>query len=256
MSYPTTTPCTPTATSRSTRPGQAASARLSGPGSLTVALPTPWSRPIGRRNGTTPRLGVFAALAGLSLSGVWGRRRRPPAPPATRWSGLRWQRLLAQGCLDGRRVPDRRRVDDLEDLDVITEAAAQAHRRPAATGRHRPWSSYAVSRSRGLGLIQRGGGFVAGRCRPRARRRRRCRVVGSRRSGGRQEQHGVSILTPSAWPRAWPGEPRRCGDRPRTSAPPTRGGATTAAAPAWQDWLVVARAGHHRDNRADRDHRV
>jgi hypothetical protein len=104
---------------------------------------------------------------------------------------------------------------------------------------------------RGGGLIQRGGGFVAGRCRPRARRRRRCRVVGSRRSGGRQEQHGVSIPTPSAWPRAWPGEPRRGGDRPRASAPPTRGGATTAAAPAWHDRLVVARAGRHRDHRVD-----
>jgi hypothetical protein len=84
VSYPTTTPCTPTATSRSTRPGQAASARLSGPGSLTVALPTPWSRPIGRRNGTTPRLGCSQRSPGyLCLEcgavGVDHLRRRRPA---------------------------------------------------------------------------------------------------------------------------------------------------------------------------------
>jgi hypothetical protein len=65
---------------------------------------------------------------------------------------------------------------------------------------------------RGGGPIQSGGGFVEGGCRPRARRRRRCRVVGSRRSGGRAGT-------------AWSQHPHPVGVAPSTTrpAPPPRG---------------------------------
>ena len=130
--YPTTTPCTPTAWGRSTRPGHAAPAPLSGPGSLTMTLPSPCARPtISPSTGPFPRLHRPSRRGGRpspspprSAVGDSGGRPRladPRRPGRGRLTGRLPSLADAQGC---RRPYRWQRFLEILDADGIRSASS------------------------------------------------------------------------------------------------------------------------------------
>jgi hypothetical protein len=116
--------------------------------------------------------------------------RQPPIRNNTRRQGGRHDRCIATGQGTAMRAFTRQRppVAVLGARDGLLRLRSRSAGRNTRDRCGEPtafWQRSSNPPWRGGGLIQRGGGFVEGRCRPRARRRRRCRVVGSRRSGGR-----------------------------------------------------------------------
>jgi hypothetical protein len=111
---------------------------------------------------------------------------------------------------------------------LTKQLCGRQHQRPVWGTNCLLAAEFKPPRGGGGGLIQSGGGFVEGRCRPRARRRRRCRVVGSRRSGGRAGT-------------AWSQHPHPVGVSPSTTrpAPPPRGASGDVGA-------ADPRGSHHR----------